>query len=139
MNPFYINIYRREDTEGGFQGTHTGWTTIEFTADIVVLHDCYSYSDTDGDTRFEGTDDDIIIRIDIERIVSLIPAEYKNKSILAEYNLAYNYCDDLESDSERKFFMGVLHYYKKDRNFDTLVKIMQENDIPCQHHQTRWN
>jgi len=139
MNTFYINTYRREDTKGAYEGTHSGSSSIAFTEDIVVLYEGYAYSDTDGDTRFEGSDYDIIPRTYIERIVSCIPEADKNESILDEYENAYDYYHSLTSDSEKTFFISTLHCYKTDHNFAKLVKIALDNDMPCQHHQTRWN
>jgi hypothetical protein len=127
------SYYRKAEKE-----IHCGGATVEFKKDTVVLYEGYEYADSDGDRILEGEDYYTIPGKFIERLLFLIPEEYKNESILSEYENVYDYYNSLTSDSEKILFICILKYYKIDLNFNKLLKILDDYDIYYEHHEMRY-
>jgi hypothetical protein len=92
MDSFRLYSYYEKDE----RGIHLGSTSVEFKEDIIVLYDGYEYDDSDGDRILEGYDYYIIPIKFIDRILFFISEEYKNESVLSEYENAYEYYNSFD-------------------------------------------
>jgi len=132
---FKLNSYYRKDETG----IHLGCTSVGFKGYIIVLYDGYEWDDADGDRILEG-DDYYTIQINmLEKILPLIPDEYKNEAILTEYekaNVFYN--DDILDDNEKLIFLCILNCHKVGNNFDVFLKILNDNNIKYKHSEMRY-
>ena len=134
MDYFLIYSYLIKDETG----IHFGDSTIKFEDDKIILGNGYEYDDKDGERIYEGQDYYYIFSKDIKKILSLIPDEHKNESILAEYKNADNYYLTLSSDDAKLFFISVLKCYKIGKAFDALLKILTDNGIYYRHKEMRY-
>jgi hypothetical protein len=104
-------------------------TSVEFTGEAVVINDGFEFNDGDGDHLYERDDYYVISGGDIDAAAAVLPGEYKNESILAEYNGAEEYYNRLPGGAEKHLFLCILKYYKLDQDFDRLFKLMAEHNI----------
>jgi hypothetical protein len=66
-------------------------TMIKFTGKAVIINDGFEFNDGEGDHLYEQDNNYTIHYSDIDALLAILPGEYKNESILSEYNGAEDY------------------------------------------------
>jgi len=132
MNSFKLDSYYRKDE----RGIHFGSTHIEFKDDHVVLYDGYEWDDQDGDHILEGDDYWTIKYKYFQRLLFLMPNEYKNKSVLIEYENAIEYYNNTDDETEKDIFICVLNCYKAGSKFDIILQIIDKDDFIHYEHES---
>jgi hypothetical protein len=113
-------------------------TTVNFTGEEVIINDGFEFNDGEGDHLYEQDDYYTFYYGDIDNILAILPGEYKNESILSEYKGAEDYYHRLNKDKEKLFFLCILKCYKAGNNFDSLLKLMEENNICYKFERSKY-
>jgi len=134
MKSFMLFNYCREDDEG----THSGSATVKFKEDSVVLYSGGDLFSKQGSCIYDLNNHYEIPGKFIERIASFIPEEYKNESILSEYENANDFYNSLLLDSEKILFLCILTYFNTDHTFNNLLKMLKDNGIDYEQDDDWW-
>lgn len=134
MSVFKLDSYYRKYESS----IHFGSTTIEFSKDSINLCDGFEWDDSDGDRYIEGDDLYIIPSTSFTTLLSLISDQYKEFTILSEFENAEIFYKTLNSETEKLIFLSILNYYKKDSCFYSLLSLIQNNNIPYEDKSWRY-
>jgi hypothetical protein len=105
--------------------------SIYFSEYGISLYDGFVYYDNEKQQR-EYVNRYRFYCEDYNRILSIIIDEYKDESILNNYNGAEN-CYEKINNVEKIIFVGILHYNKNGNGFDDFLEVLNENNIKCEH------
>ncbi|MDR1655865.1 MAG: hypothetical protein LBR96_07695 [Treponema sp.] len=134
MNTFNLDSFAKINADRKLFSS----TTVKFDEETVTLYDGFEFDDADGDNIHEQDEYYTIYCRDIDKILSVMPDEYKNKSILSEYNGAGDYYDAIREENKKMFFLCILKCYKLGDKFNHLLKPLEENGIYYQFKESRY-
>lgn len=130
---FELFSYDKKETDG----RHFGSANIEFRDDSVILHDGYEWDDHDGDRILEGDEYCTINKSNYEKILSVVPDEFKKADIVTDNQKSTGFSARLD-DSEKKLFICILNYNKSGQVFGDFIRTLKDNKIEFEHRVSRY-
>jgi hypothetical protein len=130
----FDNIHKRDENQRVYADS-----SIKFYDHDIVLYSGFEITDGDGDHVFEKDETYTFSLSNSNRIISIMPEEFKAPAILSAFEGSNDFYLSLRTDVEKTLFLCILNAYNSNNHkFELFAFLLNENKITCDYGESHY-